>query len=123
MCILITGHTHSHGKKPYTVPLFCGDKDPEAINRYLAILPHGPTFYRNLTTAPTKESIASEILRVRSRNQTRRTQDKANNLTEYRQMLSSTFEKKQCSRIIKLLTGEFSPPWTHMIFWDLTVNT
>ena len=89
---------------------FCGDKDPEAVTRYLTTITHGPTFYRNLNTAPTKEFIASEISKVRSRNQTRRTQDKANNLTEYRQMLSNAFEQKQYGRIIKLLTGEFPPP-------------
>ena len=88
---------------------FSGDKDPETTHRYLATLPHGPTFFRNLTTAPTKEFIADEIAKVRSRNQTRRTQDKANALTEYRQMLSAIFEKKQYGRIIKILTGEFFP--------------
>jgi len=102
---------------------FCGDKDPEAVTRYLTTITHGPTFYRNLNTAPTKEFIASEISKVRSRNQTRRTQDKANNLTEYRQMLSNAFEQKQYGRIIKLLTGEFPPPWTHMTSRDLTANT
>ena len=65
---------------------FSRDKDPDATNKYLATLPNGPTFYRNLTTAPTKEFIADEISKVRSRNQTRRTQDKANALTEYRQI-------------------------------------
>ena len=45
---------------------FSGDKDPEAVHRYLATIPHGPTYYRNLTTAPTKEFIASEISKVRS---------------------------------------------------------
>ena len=88
---------------------FCGDKDPEAVNRYIATITHGPTYYRNLTAAPTKEFIASEIAKVRNRNLTRRSQDKANNLTEYRQMLHTTFEKKQYGRIIKLLTGDFSP--------------
>jgi hypothetical protein len=88
---------------------FSGDKDPYATNRYLATLPHGPTFYRNFTTAPTKKFIADEISKVRRRNQTRRTQDKANALTEYRQMLHATFEEKQYGQINKLLTGEFSP--------------
>ena len=37
------------------------------------------------------------------------TQDKANNLTEYWLMLSSTFEKKQYGRIIKLFTGDYLP--------------
>ena len=74
---------------------FCGNKDPEAVNRYIATFTHGPTHYRNLTASPTKEFIASEIAKVRNRNQTRRSQDKANNLTEYRQMLHNTFEKKQ----------------------------
>ena len=58
---------------------------------------------------PTKEFIANKIAKVRNRNQTRRSKDKANNLTEYRQMLHATFEKKQYGRIIKLLTGDFSP--------------
>ena len=75
---------------PHTYPweeaihcAFSGDKNPETTNRYLATLPHSPTFYQNLTTAPTKEFIADEILKVRRRNQTRQTQDKANALTEY----------------------------------------
>jgi hypothetical protein len=88
---------------------FSGDKDLEAINRYLSTLPHGPTFYQNLTTAPTKEFIADEISKLRRRNQTHRTEDKANTLTEYRQMLSATFEKKKYGRIIKFLTGKFPP--------------
>jgi hypothetical protein len=88
---------------------FCGDKDPKAVSRYLATLPHGTTFYCKLTTAPTKVFLASKISKVRCQNQTRRTQNKADNLTEYRQMISATFEKKQYGRIIKLLTGEFSP--------------
>ena len=115
---------------PHTFPweeaihrAFSGDKDPEAVNRYLTTIPHGPTYYRNLTTAPTKEFIASEIAKVRSRNQSRQTQDKANNLTEYRQMLSTAFEKKQYGRIIKLLTGNFLPPWTHTTYRDRTGNT
>ena len=56
---------------PHTFPwkeaihhAFCGDKDPEAVSRYLATLPHGPMFYRNLTTALTKEFIASKISKV-----------------------------------------------------------
>ena len=85
-------HTFPWGKAIHHA--FSGDKGPEAVNRYLATIPYGPTYYRNLTTAPTKEFIANEISKVQSRNQTRRTQDKANNLTEYRQMLSTTFEKK-----------------------------
>ena len=89
---------------------FCGDKDPETVNRYIATISYGPTYYRNLTTAPTKEFIATEIAKVRSRNQTRRSKNKANNLTEYRQMLHATFEKKQYGRIIKLLTGDFYLP-------------
>ena len=56
-----------------------------------------------------KKFIADEISKVRRRNQTRRTEDKANVLTENRQMLSATFEKKQYGRIIKLLTGAFPP--------------
>ena len=38
-------------------------------------------------------------------------------------MLSNAFEQKQYGRIIKLLTGEFPPPWTHMTSRDLTANT
>ena len=60
--------------------------------------------------APSKEFIAKEISTLRNKNQSRRTHDRAAHLTEYRQMLSSTFEKKQYGRIIKLLTGEFPPP-------------
>ena len=30
---------------------FCGDKDPEAVNRYIATISYGPTYYRNLTAA------------------------------------------------------------------------
>ena len=77
---------------------FCGDKDPEAVSRYIATILHVSTYYRNLTAAPMKEFIASEIAKVRNRNQARRSQDKANNPTEYRQMLLT------CDRIIKLLT-------------------
>ena len=54
---------------------------------------NGPTYYRNLTTAPSKEFIATEISTIRSKNKSRRIHDKAVNLTEYRQMLNSTFEK------------------------------
>ena len=88
---------------------FSKDKDPEAVQRYLASMGNGPTYYRILTTAPSKEFIATEISTVRRKNQTRRIHDKAVNLTEYRQMLSSTFKKKQYGRIIKLLTGDFPP--------------
>ena len=88
---------------------FSSDKDPEAIQRYINLIGKGPTYYRNLTAAPSKEFISKEISIIRSKNQTRRTQDKANNLTEYRQMLSSTFKKKQYGRIIKLLTGDYPP--------------
>ena len=70
---------------------------------------NGPTYYRNLTAAPSKEFIATEISTIRSKNQSRRIHDKAVNLTEYRQMLNSTFEKKHYGRIIKLLTGDFPP--------------
>ena len=86
---------------------FSNDKDPEAVQRYIASIGNGPNYYRNLTTAPSKEFIAKELSTIRSKNQSRRTHDKAANLTEYRQMLSSTFEKKQYGRIIKLLTGDF----------------
>ena len=86
---------------------FSNDKDPEAVQRYIASIGNGPNYYRNLTTAPSKEFIAKELSTIRSKNQSRRTHDKAANLTEYRQMLSSTFEKKQSGRIIKLLTGDF----------------
>jgi hypothetical protein len=75
--------------------VFCGDKDPEAVRQYIATLPQSPTYYHNLAAAPMKEFVASEISKTRNRNQTRRTQEKANNLTEYRQMLSATFEEKQ----------------------------
>jgi hypothetical protein len=88
---------------------FSYDKDPEAVQRYINSIGKDPTYYRNLTAAPSKEFIAKEIFIIQSKNQTRRTQDKANNLTEYRQMLSSTFEKKQYGRTIKLLTGD-NPP-------------
>ena len=91
------------------IDFFCNDKDPDTVNRYIATVTYGPTYYRNLTTAPTKAFIASRLAKIRSRNQTRRSKDKANNLTEYRQMLHTTFEKKQYGRIIKLLTGDFSP--------------
>ena len=70
---------------------------------------NGPTYYKTLTTAPSKEFIATKISTIRSKNQSRRIHDKAVNLTEYRQMLNSTFEKKQYGRIIKLLTGDFPP--------------
>ena len=30
---------------------FSGDKDPEAVNRYITAIPYGPSYYRNLTTA------------------------------------------------------------------------
>jgi len=88
---------------------FSNDKDPEAVQRYINMIGNGPNYYRNLVTVPSKEFIGKEISIIRSKNQSRRTQDKAANLTEYRQMLSSTFEKKQYGRIIKLLTGDFPP--------------
>ena len=70
---------------------------------------NGPNYYRNLTAAPSKKFIGKELSIIRSKNQSRRTHDKAANLNEYRQMLSSTFEKKQYGRIIKLLAGDFPP--------------
>ena len=33
---------------------FCGDQDPEAVNRYQNQLRYNPTYYRNLTMAPTR---------------------------------------------------------------------
>ena len=102
---------------------FSSDKDPEAVQRYLASIRYGPTHYRNLSTAPSKEFIANEISTIRSKNQSRRTHDKAAQLTEYRQMLSSTFEKKQYGRIIKLLTGDFPPQLDHMTYQDPMGNT
>jgi hypothetical protein len=88
---------------------FKGDSDPKAVNRYLATLSHGQIYHRNLATAPTKEFITNEISKTQSQNQTRRIQDEANALTEYRQLLNATFEKKKYGRIIKLLTGVFHP--------------
>ena len=122
-CFPIYGLIHSPGRKPFTEPsVETKTRKPSADISPPS--PHGPTYYRNLTTAPTKEFIANEISKVRSRNQTRRTQDKTNNLTEYRQMLSATFEKKQYSQIIKRLTGEFPPPpWTHTTYRAQTEST
>jgi hypothetical protein len=88
---------------------FSNDKDPEAVQYYIESIGKGLAYSWNLTNAPSKEFIAKEISIIRRKNQSRRTHDKANNLTEYRQMLISTFEKKQYSRIIKLLTGDFLP--------------
>ena len=62
---------------------FSKDKDPEAVQRYLASMGNGPTYYRTLTTALSKEFIATEISTIRSENQSRRIHDKAVNLTEY----------------------------------------
>ena len=89
---------------------FCGDPDPEAVNRYQTQLRYNPTYYRNLTTAPTREFIAKEITLLRRTNQTRRAQDRADHATEYRKMLHDTYEKKQYGKLIKLLTGDFPPP-------------
>ena len=89
---------------------FCGDKDPEAVVRYQTQLRYNPTYYRNLTSAPTREFIAKEIALLRCSNQTRRFQDRADHATDYRKMLHDTYEKKQYGRLIKLLTGEFPPP-------------
>ena len=50
---------------------FCGNKDPEAVVRYPTQLRYNPTYYRNLTTAPTREFIAKEIALLRRSNQTR----------------------------------------------------
>ena len=69
---------------------FCDDKDPVAVTRYIFTITYGPTYYCNLTAAHIKEFIAGEIIRV-SKKQTLRIHDKANNLTEYRQMLHSTY--------------------------------
>ena len=61
---------------PHTFPweeaihrAFSGDKDPEAVNRYIATIPHGPTYYRNLTTAPTKERRKKERKKERKKNE------------------------------------------------------
>jgi Reverse transcriptase (RNA-dependent DNA polymerase) len=89
---------------------FSGDKDPEAVIRYQNQLRYNPTYYRNLTSAPTREFIAKEIAPLRHSNRTRRAQDRANYATDYRTMLHATYEKKQYGRLIKLLTGDFPPP-------------
>ena len=88
---------------------FCGDKDPEAVGRYQSQLRYNPTYYRNLTLAPTREFIAKEIALLRRSNQTRRSQDRADHATDYRKMLHDTYEHKQYGRLIKLLTGDFPP--------------
>ena len=86
------------------------DKDPEAVDRYQNQLRYNPTYYHNLTLAPTREFIAKEIALRRRTNQTRRSQDRAVHATEYRKMLHDTYEKKPYGKLIKLLTGDFPPP-------------
>jgi hypothetical protein len=88
---------------------FSNYKDPETVQRHITSIGNGPIYYRNLITAPFKEFIAKALSIIRSKNQSRRIHDKATNLTEYRKMLSSTFEKKQYGCIIKLLMGDFPP--------------
>ena len=46
----------------------CGDKDPRAVARYQNQLRYNQTYYRNLTSAPTREFIAKEIALLRPSN-------------------------------------------------------
>ena len=92
---------------------FCGDHDPDAVIQYISHLRHSPTYYRNLTTAPTKEFIATEITNLRRTNQTRRNQDRADNATEYRQMLRDTYENKNTANSSNCSLGTSLHRWTH----------
>jgi hypothetical protein len=82
----------------------------KAVARYPNQLRYNPTYYRNLTSAPTREFIAKEIALDHRFNQTQRTQDRADHATAYRKMLLDTYEKKLYGRLIKLLTEDFPPP-------------
>ena len=47
---------------------FSNDKDPKAVQRYINLIGKYPTYYRNLTAAPSKEFITKEISINQSKN-------------------------------------------------------